>query len=87
MEVNRYREIDPKGDMTNPLRTVRTYFATRRALREREAELARELAHYDTPSARMDLEAILARHSDHEARELEAILRRHAVDRMLRNNS
>ncbi|QFZ17265.1 hypothetical protein [Saccharothrix syringae] len=73
--------------MTNPLKTVRTYFATRRAIRKREAELERELATYNTPSARMDMEAILARHSGHEARELEAILRRHAVDRLLRNYS
>ncbi len=73
--------------MTNVLKTVRTYFATRRQLRTREAELNRELAAYDTPSARLDLEAILARHSSHEAREIEAILRRQAVDRLIRNYS
>ncbi|GGP42441.1 hypothetical protein [Saccharothrix coeruleofusca] len=73
--------------MTTALKTVRTYFATRRALRRRHAELARELAAYDTPSARMDLEAILARHSAHEARELEAILRRQAQDRLIRDHS
>ncbi|XVS65858.1 hypothetical protein ACQPYE_07325 [Actinosynnema sp. CA-299493] len=73
--------------MTNPLKTVRTYFATRRQLREREAELNRELATYDTPSARMDMEAILARHSSHEAREIEAILRRQALSTTLRNQS
>ncbi|MEU4741472.1 hypothetical protein AB0G02_13560 [Actinosynnema sp. NPDC023658] len=73
--------------MTNPLKTVRTYFATRRQIREREADLNRELASYNTPSARMDMEAILARHSGHEAREIEAILRRHALNGMLRNHS
>lgn len=73
--------------MTNPLKTVRTYFATRRQLREHDARLDRELAAYDTPSARMDMEAILARHSSHEAREIEAILRRHALNGMLRNHS
>jgi hypothetical protein len=82
--VNRYREIDLKGDMTNPLSTVRTYFATRRAIRKREAELQRELAHYNTPSARMDMEAILARHSGPQARELEEILRRHVPAGVLR---
>jgi hypothetical protein len=71
--------------MTSLLQTVRTYFATRRQLRTREAELNRELATYDTPSARLDLEAILSRHSSHEAREIEAILRRQAVDRLIRN--
>ncbi|GAB2971579.1 hypothetical protein AB0K14_12055 [Actinosynnema sp. NPDC050801] len=73
--------------MTNALKTVRTYLATRRQLRKREAQLNRELAAYDTPSARMDMEAILARHSGHEAREIEAILRRHALSGMLRNHS
>lgn len=85
--MNRYRKIDPKGDMTTALKTIRTYFATRRDLRRRHAALSRELASYDTPSARMDLEAILARHSAHEARELEAILRRHAQNRLIREHS
>ncbi len=73
--------------MTNALKTVRTYFATRRQIRKREADLNRELAAYDTPSARMDMEAILARHSSHEAREIEAILRRQALSTTLRNHS
>ncbi|MBB5808286.1 hypothetical protein F4560_008054 [Saccharothrix ecbatanensis] len=73
--------------MTNPLKTVRTYLVTRRQIRKREADLNRELADYNTPSARMDMEAILARHPSHEAREIEAILRRHALSGMLRNHS
>ncbi|MGM1064787.1 hypothetical protein [Saccharothrix sp. Mg75] len=73
--------------MTNPLATVRTYFATRRAIRKREADLERQLADYNTPSARMDMEAILARHPEHQTREIEAILRRHALNGMLRNYS
>ncbi|MER5262910.1 hypothetical protein ABTZ99_12650 [Actinosynnema sp. NPDC002837] len=72
--------------MTTVLETVRTYFATRRQIRKREADLNRELAAYDTPSARMDMEAILARHSGHEAREIEAILRRQALSTTLRNH-
>jgi hypothetical protein len=72
--------------MTTLLETVRTYFATRRQIRKREADLNRELAAYDTPSARMDMEAILARHSNHEAREIEAILRRQALSTTLRNH-
>ena len=72
--------------MTTLLETVRTYFATRRQIRKREADLNRELAAYDTPSARMDMEAILARHSGHEAREIEAILRRQALSTTLRNH-
>lgn len=73
--------------MTNALKTVRTYLATRREIRRREADLNRELADYNTPSARMDMEAILARHTTDEAREIEAILRRHALNGMLRNHS
>ena len=73
--------------MTKTLATVRTYFATRRAIRKREADLERELADYNTPSARMDMEAILARHPEHQTREIEAILRRHALNGMLRNYS
>ncbi|WP_346834040.1 hypothetical protein [Saccharothrix sp. CCNWLY140-2] len=85
--MNRYRKTDLKGDMTKALESVRTYFATRRELRKREAELSRELAAYDTPSARQDLEAMLARHPEHETREIEAILRRHTLDRLVRNYS
>ncbi|ACU35170.1 hypothetical protein KCV87_14350 [Actinosynnema pretiosum subsp. pretiosum] len=69
----------------NAIKTVRTYFATRRELRKRERALATELAAYDTPSARLDLEAVLARNSSNEARELEAMLRLQALHGLVRH--
>jgi hypothetical protein len=52
--------------------------ARHRARRAEHAErdrLRAELASYRTPAERADLEAMLARHSDDEVAELEALLR------------
>ncbi|CCH28782.1 hypothetical protein ABZ816_27660 [Actinosynnema sp. NPDC047251] len=70
--------------MTKTLDHVRTYFTTRRDLRRRTAELSRELAAYDSPSDRLDLEATIARHPESETREVEAILRLHTTYRFSR---
>jgi hypothetical protein len=46
-----------------------------RAERADRDRLRAELASYQTPAERADLEAMLARHSDAEVAELEALLR------------
>jgi hypothetical protein len=62
---------------------VRNYLEARRAVRRERLSLERELASYDTPSARLDLDAILARHTDEDTREIQAILNRQDVNRIM----
>lgn len=64
------------------VRTIRTRMAHRRAQRRDRLELERQLAAYDTPSARLEIEAILERHSPEQTRELRAALRRHRSRRV-----
>jgi hypothetical protein len=52
-----------------------TRIKERRAARAARERLRAELASYSTESQRADLRAILARHSDDETAELEALLR------------
>jgi hypothetical protein len=55
---------------------VRTAFSTRKTARRERRQLEREIAAYQTPAERLELDAILGRHSAEEIREIEAILRR-----------
>lgn len=63
---------------------LRTRLAEARSTRRQCRVLARELAGYDTPAARLELEAVLARHSDEEAAPIRAILRAQDADRLVR---
>ena len=56
------------------LTSMRTSLAERAAARARRRQLARELAEYRTPAERLELDAILGRHSAEETAEIEAIL-------------
>lgn len=56
--------------------SVRETLATRRAERLERQRLESELAAFVTPADRLDLEAILDRHSPEETREVRAILAR-----------
>ncbi|WP_199442322.1 hypothetical protein [Umezawaea beigongshangensis] len=67
---------------TTAVEFVRNYLEARRAIRRDRLNLERELASYDTPSARLDLDAILARHTDEDTREIQAILNRQDVNRI-----
>ena len=61
----------------NPrIENLRSALATRAAARRARRHLARELADYRTQAERDELRAILARHSEEDAREVEAILAR-----------
>lgn len=61
------------------INTVREKLRARRAARLRLATLERELAGYDTPAARHELDAILSRHTAEQTREIDRILVRQAV--------
>jgi hypothetical protein len=79
-----------KEEMTHPttaIRTLRKSLSSRRAARLRRRSLERQLATYDTPSARLDLEAILDRHDSADAAELKAILHRQSMERIIRTGS
>jgi hypothetical protein len=68
--------------MMSPLSALRTELATRRAARRERLKLAKELAAYDTPAARLEIETIVARHDPEETREIRAILRQQAAENM-----
>ena len=61
--------------LTAPAAAQAARLRARRAARARRARLRAELASYQTPSERADLEAMLARHSADEVAELEAMIR------------
>jgi hypothetical protein len=56
--------------------SLRSLLAERRLVRQRTRKLEAELASYSTPAERLELEAILSRHSADEVAELEAMLSR-----------
>ena len=69
----------------NTLQAIRAEVANRRNARNGRKELERQLAAYDTPSARLEIEAVLDRHDPEETREIRGILRRQAADRLARS--
>jgi hypothetical protein len=62
-----------------PLTTLRSSLADRRSAHRARSRLERELAGYDTPSARRELDAVLARHTAEETAPIEKILSRQPV--------
>jgi hypothetical protein len=67
---------------TSPFTALRTALAIRRSAREGRRQLERELASYDTPAARAELDAILGRYSADETHEVQAILSQQAAARL-----
>jgi hypothetical protein len=59
--------------------TLRSALVERRTVRHEQLKLARELASYDTPSARRELDAILSRHTAEEIAPIEKILNRQSA--------
>jgi hypothetical protein len=59
--------------------TLRSSLAHRRSVRRDQQRLERDLANYDTPSARLELDAILSRHTAEEIAPIEKILNRQAA--------
>jgi hypothetical protein len=64
---------------------LRTQLAERRLVRQRNRRLEEELASYSTPSERLELDAILSRHTAEEISQLEAMLSRTALWRSAQN--
>jgi hypothetical protein len=58
------------------LRLLREAFSTDQEGRARYRTLERELAGFSTPAERLEIEEIVARHSDTEARDVRKILDR-----------
>ena len=65
--------------VTTPITSLRSTLADRRSAHRARTRLERELAGYDTPSARRELDAILARHTAEEIAPIEKILSRQSV--------
>jgi hypothetical protein len=66
------------------IRATRTALANRRIERIAHRRLAAELAEFQTPSERAELDQVLARHTAEETREIRAILNRQDVARVHR---
>ena len=66
---------------TETISTLRTQLAERRMVRQRNKRIEEELASYNTPSQRLELEAILSRHTAEEIEELEGMLNRQSAVR------
>jgi hypothetical protein len=76
------------------MRTSLTAFAptfasrlqSRRAAHEQRQSLSRELAAFNTPSSRLELDENVARHSVEEARPVKDLLRQHDVAHLMRQS-
>jgi chromosome segregation and condensation protein ScpB len=58
---------------------LRSQLAERRMVRQRSRRLEEELASYNTPAERLELDAILGRHTSEEIAELEEMLGRPSI--------
>jgi hypothetical protein len=67
--------------MKDSIATFRAQLAERRVVRQRSRQLGEELASYSTPAERLELDAILSRHTQEEIAELEEILSRPSMIR------
>jgi hypothetical protein len=70
--------------VTSTMTTLRSTLSNKRSAHRARTQLERELAGYDTPAARRELDAILARHTAEEIAPIEAILSRQSMDRTRR---
>lgn len=70
--------------VTTTITTLRSTLASRRSAHRARTQLQRELAGYDTPAARRELDAILARHTAEEIAPIERILSQQSIGRTRR---
>jgi hypothetical protein len=66
------------------VKSLRSSLASRRVARLERRSLERQLASYTSESDRLELDAILSRHSAEETTELRSIINRQAMDRLIR---
>ena len=71
--------------MMTRIRSVRTSLADRRTERHAYRQLSQELAAFQSPSERAELEHLLGRHSAEETREIREILNRQEYERLRRS--
>lgn len=64
---------------SNKVSDLFDHLATHRAQRQARAQLAHELAGFDSPAERLELEMIFSRYPDEQTQELRTILGRQAV--------
>lgn len=64
---------------TRSITQLRSAWAGHRAYRVARRDLARELADFKSPAERLELEAIVERHSAEETREIRVIMRHLAL--------
>jgi len=69
------------GHARTTLSSLHTHLAHRRSARRQHLQLQRELAAYDTPAARTDLTATLARHTLEQSEPVQRILTSQAYAR------
>ncbi len=69
------------------IRAARTALANRRTERLAHRRLAAELASFETPAQRTELDEVLGRYSPEETREIRAILDRQDAERLRRATS
>jgi hypothetical protein len=67
------------NSLTTRLSLLRQAFATDREGRAERHRLERELAGYSSPADRLEIETIVARYSDDEARDVQRMLKRHVA--------
>jgi hypothetical protein len=63
---------------------LRSNLAHRRSIRRQQLQLERELASYSSPSDRVELDAMLTRHTAEEIAAIERILNRQAINSVTR---
>ena len=69
---------------TETISTLRSQLAERRMVRQRTRKLEEELASYATEAERLELDAILSRHTADEVADLEMLLSRTPAKRVTR---
>lgn len=67
------------------VKSLRSSLATRRNARLKRRSLERQLASYTSESDRLELDAILSRHTAEETSEIRSIINRQAMDRLIRS--
>jgi hypothetical protein len=71
--------------LSTRIRAARTALANRRSERIAHRQLSEELAAFQTPSERAELDQLLGRHSAEETREIREILNRQDYERLRRS--
>jgi hypothetical protein len=75
-----------RNSLTTIAPTLVSRLQSRRHAHQQRQLLRRELAAFDSPADRRELDEIVARHSEEEARLVRELLRQQDTDRLLRQS-